>query len=169
MELMAERISRIRRAIRPRLTQAEAALRVGVSRETWGQWERGGTENPQQKHLFKIAAVLKTTVSYLLYGSDDNDQDRLLSETFNIPLSLGAEGPSLARFVQSQTSNDVELDEAAPQGDNVIVKIKMNAITAIRLLRMTAITGKSLDQLLKQMLDNEGIIYEACTEQKPEW
>jgi transcriptional regulator with XRE-family HTH domain len=61
MERPAEVIERLREALG--LTQAEACLRGGVARATWGRVESGSTANPHPATKIRIARALEVTPS----------------------------------------------------------------------------------------------------------
>jgi len=56
-----------------RLTQADLAQRVSVSRVAVSQWENGDTKSLKQEHLVAVARVLGVTVAWIVHGDADGD------------------------------------------------------------------------------------------------
>lgn len=65
---LGERLKMARK--RSRLTQKQVADELGVDRSTHAHWERGSAE-PDSKTLSRLAAILNTTVGYLLGETSD--------------------------------------------------------------------------------------------------
>ena len=73
MAIMADRIRQRRKALG--LTAAQAAKALGVSRATVYRYEAGQIEKLPARALEPLAALLKTTPSYLLTGEGDATAD----------------------------------------------------------------------------------------------
>jgi transcriptional regulator with XRE-family HTH domain len=69
VETIGDRIRVLREA--REWTQDQLAKRLGVSRASVSQWERGETKNIKNLTFLKLVGELGTTAEYLLFGRDD--------------------------------------------------------------------------------------------------
>lgn len=58
------------------LTQKGLSAKVGVEYQALQQWERGATE-PRPEHRAKLAAALKTSEQYLLFGHGQQEPGKI--------------------------------------------------------------------------------------------
>jgi transcriptional regulator with XRE-family HTH domain len=65
---------------RLRLTQAALAEAVGVDQSTISDIERGATTQPSAEALLEIAAALRVTPQYLVFGSKEQGQGAVGAE-----------------------------------------------------------------------------------------
>lgn len=65
------------------LTQMELAEKLGVPYQSVGQWERD-IRNPKYESLYRIAAALDTSISFLLGHGDDYLSSRLQKEFLGV-------------------------------------------------------------------------------------
>lgn len=73
METIGDRIRMLREA--RGWTQEELGQRLGVTRASVSQWERGPTKNIKNLTFLKLVRELNTTAEYLLFGRDGDDRD----------------------------------------------------------------------------------------------
>ncbi|CDI04143.1 putative Repressor protein C2 [Candidatus Competibacter denitrificans Run_A_D11] len=81
------RIKQARLAFRPRkLTQQQLADLVNVSRPAVTQWETGETKSLDGENLHRVAAALRVSIEWLLYGrgSGPADQPPVIYEPSNV-------------------------------------------------------------------------------------
>ena len=71
-----ERIKTRRKELK--LTQAAVANYVKVSRVSVTQWELGDT-SPKGENLFNLAAILKCSTEWLLFGKEGKDSNESLN------------------------------------------------------------------------------------------
>ena len=69
----AERLKTLRKQVK--LTQAQIAEKLDISRQAYASWERG-VKKPTQENLVKIAQILNVSVDYLV-GNSDYTVDKL--------------------------------------------------------------------------------------------
>nr|DAO64052.1 MAG TPA: helix-turn-helix domain protein [Caudoviricetes sp.] len=79
---VGRRISIIRK--RKLLTLIEFAEKVGASKSSVSDWEKG-FRLPPESVLFKIAIMGNTTVDKLLYGNGKNDIEELYKSLIKLP------------------------------------------------------------------------------------
>ena len=68
----SERLKKLRK--QTGLTQVDVAVKLGISQQAYGSWERG-VKKPTQENLVKIAQILNVSVDYLVGNSEEKSDE----------------------------------------------------------------------------------------------
>lgn len=81
----------VQKRIERGISAPEMARRLGVAKSTIYRYESGAIEKMPVERLVRIAEILETTPSYLMFWSDDEEEDESsIKECFEVARRLSA-------------------------------------------------------------------------------